>query len=135
MLAPPIRLDPTGEATAANLTVRVGTGYAEIALDGDGKATLDAGGSGSVVTVTAPGAVEQGLTIVGSGSDHQNIDSGVQLKKGATGALVQNNVLLGNLYGIDIHGARDAIVRSNVIEGRQDRRMNDRGNDRGDRRL
>ena len=37
-------------------------------------------------------------------------------------------MLLGNLYGVDIHGAKDSIVRGNRIEGRQDRRMNDRGN-------
>ena len=42
--------------------------------------------------------------------------------------MVEDNVLLGNLYGIDIHGAKDSIVRGNRIEGRQDQRMNDRGN-------
>ncbi len=99
-----------------------------VTLDGGGKATLDGGGQGSVVTVIASDVVVQGLTIVGSGSNHQNIDSGVQLKKGATRALVQNNTLLGNLYGIDIHGARDSMVRANYIEGRQDQRMNERGN-------
>jgi nitrous oxidase accessory protein len=121
-------------APGDTLTLRPGA-YAEtvvldkpVTLDGQGHATLDGGGQGSVVTVTAPGVVVQGLTIVGSGSDHETIDSGVQLKEGATGAIVRDNVLLGNLYGIDIHGARDALVAGNRIEGRQDRRMNDRGN-------
>jgi len=41
---------------------------------------------------------------------------------------VENNVLIGNLYGVDIHGAKDALVKGNRIEGRQDRRMNARGN-------
>ncbi|MFD3191485.1 nitrous oxide reductase family maturation protein NosD [Sedimentitalea sp. HM32M-2] len=116
------------------LRLRPGT-YAEtvvldkaVTLDGGGAATLDGGGQGSVVTVIAPDVVVQGLTIVGSGSNHQNIDSGVQLRKGATGAVVRDNVLLGNLYGVDIHGARDALVIGNRIEGRLDRRMNDRGN-------
>ncbi|SFU20196.1 nitrous oxide reductase family maturation protein NosD [Sedimentitalea nanhaiensis] len=99
-----------------------------VTLDGGGVATLDGGGQGSVVTITAPNAVVQGLTIVGSGSDHESIDSGVQLLKGATGAVVRDNHLIGNLYGVDIHGAHDALVIDNRIDGRQDRRMNDRGN-------
>ena len=36
--------------------------------------------------------------------------------------------ILGNLYGVDIHGADDSVVRNNMIRGRQDRRMNGRGN-------
>jgi nitrous oxidase accessory protein len=35
---------------------------------------------------------------------------------------------LGNLYGVDIHGARDSLVQGNRIEGRLDRHMNIRGN-------
>ena len=48
-----------------------------------------------------------------------------KLTKTAQAPVVEDNVLLGNLYGIDIHGAKDSIVRRNRIEGRQDRRMND----------
>jgi len=99
-----------------------------ITLDGRGKATVDAGGAGSVITVTGADITVRGLTIVGSGSDHEGIDSGVQLTKTARRALVEHNRILGNLYGVDIHGADDSIVRGNLIEGRTDRRMNDRGN-------
>ena len=99
-----------------------------ITLDGRDKATVDAGGAGSVITVTGADITVRGLTIVGSGSDHEGIDSGVQLTKTARRALVEHNRILGNLYGVDIHGADDSIVRGNLIEGRTDRRMNDRGN-------
>src|SRR6056297_1056528 len=99
-----------------------------ITLDGRGKATVDAGGAGSVITVTGADITVRGLTIVGSGSDHEGIDSGVQLTKTARRAVIEHNRILGNLYGVDIHGADDSIVRGNTIEGRQDRRMNDRGN-------
>ncbi len=116
------------------LRLRPGT-YAEtvlldkpVTLDGGGRARLDGGGQGSVVTITAPGTVVRGLIITGSGSDHESIDSGVRLLKGATGAVVRDNHLIGNLYGVDIHGARDALVADNRIDGRRDRRMNDRGN-------
>lgn len=99
-----------------------------LTLDGLGQAVLDGGGTGSVVTIIGEGAVVRGLTITGSGSDHGNIDSGVQLKVPSKNALVEGNRLIGNLYGVDAHGTVDSTVRNNIIEGRQDRRMNDRGN-------
>lgn len=99
-----------------------------ITLDGQGEAAIDGGGQGSVITVTGDDITVRGLTITGSGSDHQTIDSGVQLTKTARRAVIEDNRILGNLYGVDVHGADDSIVRGNIIRGRQDRRMNDRGN-------
>ncbi|WBU55220.1 nitrous oxide reductase family maturation protein NosD [Paracoccus sp. SCSIO 75233] len=99
-----------------------------LTLQGQDGAKIDGAGTGSVITVDAADVVVRGLTITGSGDDHEAIDSGVQLTRAARGAVVENNVIRGNLYGIDIHGARNAVARGNVIEGRQDRRMNDRGN-------
>src|SRR6056297_3602246 len=99
-----------------------------ITLDGQGEAAIDAGGQGSVITVTGDNITVRGLTITGSGSDHQTIDSGVQLTKTARRGVIEDNRILGNLYGVDVRGADDSIVRGNIIRGRQDRRMNDRGN-------
>ena len=99
-----------------------------ITLDGGGVASINGGGRGSVITITAAGAVVRGLTITGSGDDHETIDSGVQLTQAATGAAVENNILLGNLYGIDIHGAKEARVSGNRIEGHKTGPMNRRGN-------
>src|SRR6056297_1055639 len=82
-----------------------------ITLDGRGSATIDADGQGSVITVTGEGITVRGLTIVGSGSDHQTIDSGVQLTKTARRAVIEENRIIGNLYGVDIHGADNSIVR------------------------
>ncbi len=99
-----------------------------LTLEGGGEAVVDGGGSGSVITVAAPDVTIRGLVIQGSGSSHETIDSGVSLGKKAQRAVVENNRLLGNLHGIDIHGAKDALVANNIIEGRQDHRVNDRGN-------
>ncbi|WP_425045697.1 nitrous oxide reductase family maturation protein NosD [Primorskyibacter sp. S87] len=99
-----------------------------VTIDGQGQATIDGLGSGSVITVTGPGVILRGLTVIGSGSDHENIDSGIKLTKSAVAPIVENNVLLGNLYGVDVHGAKDSLVKGNRIEGRQDRHMNARGN-------
>ena len=99
-----------------------------VTLDGGGAATIDGQGNGSVITVTGDNVTVQGLTVVGSWSEHDGIDSGIQLLKTADAPIVRDNVLLGNLYGIDVHGADDAVVSNNRIEGRQDRHMNARGN-------
>ncbi len=91
-------------------------------------AVIEGDGTGSVITIDGPGVTVQGCLIRGSGSSHETIDSGVQLTKLATGAQVLDNRLEGNLYGIDIHGARDSLAARNVIIGRRDQRMNARGN-------
>lgn len=99
-----------------------------LTLDGRGEAVIDAGGQGSVVTVDAPDVIVRGLELTGSGSSHETIDSGVQLTRAATRARIEDNRLTGNLYGVDVHGARDSLVQGNTIVGRRDHRMNDRGN-------
>jgi len=99
-----------------------------ITLDGRGAASIDGGGQGSVITIVGPDITVRGLEILGSGSDHQGIDSGIRVLRPATRVLIEDNRLVGNLHGVDVHGATDTTVRNNVILGRQDRRMNDRGN-------
>ncbi|MEE4187931.1 MAG: NosD domain-containing protein, partial [Roseobacter sp.] len=91
-------------------------------------AEIDGGGEGSVITVDGPDVEITGLRIVGSGTNHETIDSGVKLTEKATNARVIGNHLEGNLHGVDIHGARDALVAQNTIVGSLDARMNDRGN-------
>ena len=91
-------------------------------------ALIEGPGTGSVLLITAENVKISGCKITGSGNDHQEIDSGIRLLKGADGARVTDNQLTGNLYGVDIHGAKKVLVAGNVIEGRQDHRMNDRGN-------
>lgn len=97
-------------------------------LQGEAGTIIDGQGRGSVITVTGPDVSVTGVTVIGSGSNHETIDSGIKLTEGATRAEIRGNTLLGNLYGVDIHGAADAVIAGNRIEGRTDRRMNDRGN-------
>ena len=121
-------------ATGDTLVLSPGT-YSEtltleraVTLDGQGQATIDGQGQGSVITITGSGITVTGLTIIGSGSAHEEIDSGVKLTKTARDAQVTDNRLLGDLYGVDVHGGRDTLVARNVIEGRRDKQMNARGN-------
>lgn len=99
-----------------------------LTLTGMEGAVIDGGGQGSVVTIDAPDVTVQGLTIVNSGRVHEPIDAGVSLTRNALNARVLDNSLENNLVGIDIHGARDALVKGNRIEGLRLARMNERGN-------
>ena len=99
-----------------------------VTLDGRGAALIEGDGTGSVVTASGTDITLRGLEIRGSGSSHGTIDAGVQLGKDAARITVEGNRIIGNLHGVDVHGARDSIVRGNTIVGRRDGRMNDRGN-------
>jgi nitrous oxidase accessory protein len=99
-----------------------------LVLDGQGDAHIEGNEIGSVIVVNAPDVIVRGIKVTGSGSDGQNRDSGIVTAQSADRALIENNVLLGNLVGIDVHGTKDAVVRTNKIEGRLDHRMNERGN-------
>lgn len=98
-----------------------------LTLIGD-NTTIDGGGVGSVITVNVPDVTIEGLTVIGSGSAGGGLDAGITLTKTAERAVVRGNTLLGNLVGVDVHGAKNSLVTGNIIEGRQDHRMNARGN-------
>jgi nitrous oxidase accessory protein len=99
-----------------------------LTLEGGGQAAVVGDGTGSVITVTATDVTLRGLEIRGSGRDHAAVDAGIKLTRTARGALVEGNLIDDNHVGVHVFGARDSIVRGNVILGRQDHRMNDRGN-------
>lgn len=99
-----------------------------ITLAGAPGAVLAGGGRGSVVTVTAPGVRIEGLTIRGSGVDVPAMDSGVLATEAASRLAVVGNRLDGNLFGVYLHGAEDSLVARNVIRGRADLRLAERGN-------
>ncbi len=99
-----------------------------LTLQGDGTATLDGQGQGTVITIIADDVLLKGLHVTHSGKLNQNIDAGIKITKGADRAQIIGNRLTDNMHGIDVHGGLDTLVRNNVIEGRQNPRMNERGN-------
>jgi nitrous oxidase accessory protein len=99
-----------------------------LTLDGQGAAVIDGGGTGTVITIAADDAVLRGLVVRGSGHSHETLDAGIKLGRKISGNLIEGNRLEDNLHGIDVHGAKDTVVRGNTIIGRQDARMAARGN-------
>jgi nitrous oxidase accessory protein len=99
-----------------------------VVLAGLPGATLDGGGAGNVITVTVPDVTIRGLTIRGSGRDLQAMNSGIFLEKTAERAVVENNRLEGNLFGIYVHGAAGSRVERNVVEGLRGGSRSETGN-------
>lgn len=98
-----------------------------LVLIGEPGAALLGSGDGSVVTVTAPDVRIEGLTISGSGTDLPGMDSAVLLRRTALRARVRDNRIVGNLFGVYIHGAAGSVVEGNRISGRTDLRPSESG--------
>ncbi|ACA17283.1 periplasmic copper-binding [Methylobacterium sp. 4-46] len=99
-----------------------------LAIEGEPGTMIEGDGAGSVITVTSPGVSLRGLEVRGSGTNLERMDSGVFLTKEAKGARVERNRIQGNLFGVYVHGAEDALVRHNTIVGLRDGRLAEAGN-------
>jgi nitrous oxidase accessory protein len=56
------------------------------------------------------------------------MDAGVFVEKSAAGAIVEDNRIEDNLYGVYLHGAENAVARKNEIVGIDVGRVNEAGN-------
>ncbi|WP_416798952.1 nitrous oxide reductase family maturation protein NosD [Ciceribacter azotifigens] len=99
-----------------------------LTLAGEEGAVIAGSGSGSVISVTAENVIVRNLSINGSGRNIAALDSGVFVAQTATGAVVEDNELTGNLFGIYLHGARDSVARGNHIVGIEEGRVSEAGN-------
>ncbi|OSQ36031.1 nitrous oxide reductase family maturation protein NosD [Thalassospira mesophila] len=115
VLAPGIHAGPIIIAHAIDLA-----GMPGAVIKGDGK--------GTVVTIDAPDVTVQGITVTGSGLTLATQDSGIFVTPNGDRAVVEHNHIDDNLIGIYLSGPDDAVVRDNDVTGRQDLRVNERGN-------
>ena len=99
-----------------------------LTIRGPETAAVEGGGTGTVITISAPDVVLEGFTVSGSGSRNEDLDAGVKILKGADRVRVEGLRLIDNMHGIDVHGGRDAQIIGNRITGRQNLHMNERGN-------
>src|SRR3954463_2751166 len=76
-----------------------------IVLQGTPGAVIQGNGTGSVVTVLAAEAAVMGLEVRGSGRDLEAMDAGIFVERTAARAVVADNRLENNLYGVYLHGA------------------------------
>jgi nitrous oxidase accessory protein len=85
-------------------------------IEGGGRVTIDAAGHGTVVRIEASGVVLRGLRLVGSGSNNDAVDAGVQIA--GSGNVVEGNSIEDCLFGIDLAQSNDNLVRRNRIHSK-----------------
>ncbi len=84
-----------------------------LTLQGGGKAVIDGGDKGTVLTVHTSGATVRGLVLTGSGASVDAMDSGIVVDGDAN--RVEENVVEDALFGIQVHqGNRNRIERNRV---------------------
>ena len=102
--------------------------HKRLTVRGEPGAVLEGPGRGSVITLTAPEVHIEALTIRGSGTDVPAMDSGILVTQAAPRAVIVDNELDRNLFGVYLHGAADSLVQGNRIRGRPDLRRSEAGN-------
>lgn len=98
-----------------------------LTLEGRPGAVVDGDGTGTVIRITAPGVTVRGLVVRNSGIRQEDIDSGIFADRGADGAVIEDDRVENCLFGVALRGARDAVARRDVVHGRSDLRVNERG--------
>lgn len=88
-----------------------------LTIEGGGAVTIDAGGKGTVILLDTDGAVISGLHLVNSGSSHNDIDSGIQVRGKYN--VIKDNVIDDTLFGIDLQQSENNIVKRNRISSKK----------------
>ncbi|MCU7836981.1 MAG: nitrous oxide reductase family maturation protein NosD [gamma proteobacterium symbiont of Taylorina sp.] len=84
-----------------------------ITIDGRGQVTVDAERYGSVITIEANNTTLRGLHITNSGESFDKTHAGITIK--ADNTLIENNIIDNTLFGINVLGSNDNIIRNNSI--------------------
>jgi len=87
-----------------------------LTLTGIDRPIIDAQNSGTIIAITAPDTVVRGFTLRNSGIKLIGEDAGVNV--GAPGAIVEDNHIEDVLFGIYVHSGPGAVLRGNVIDGK-----------------
>jgi nitrous oxidase accessory protein len=87
-----------------------------LTIDGRGQVTIDAGGHGTVLLLDTDGATIKNLHLTGSGSSHDDIDAGVQVRGNFN--VVKDNRIDDCLFGIDLQQSSNNLVKHNRISSK-----------------
>jgi nitrous oxidase accessory protein len=85
-------------------------------IDGAEQVTIDGGGTGTLIVLATDGATLKGLRLRNSGSSHNDLDSGVQVRGRFN--VIRDNTIEDCLFGVDLQQSRNNIVRHNRISSK-----------------
>ncbi|MCF6282342.1 MAG: nitrous oxide reductase family maturation protein NosD [Candidatus Polarisedimenticolaceae bacterium] len=97
-------------------------------LTGQKGAIIDAQGVGSAITIQADNVTINKLFIRHWGDNLTTLDAGIFITKSANAAVINQNRLYGDSFGIWVDAAPDVKVTNNQIQGNNTIRSQDRGN-------
>ncbi|HSJ50645.1 MAG TPA: NosD domain-containing protein [Actinomycetota bacterium] len=101
--------------------------HVPVALHGMDRPVIQGDGTGSVVTVTAPGVVLSGLLVRGSAPGPVGGPAGVRVEAEADGAVIRDVIVEDSYAGIAVYGARGVRLLENTIRGRVAAEVGDEG--------
>ena len=84
-----------------------------LTIDGQGQVTIDAGGKATVVYIETDGATLKNLHLTNSGTSHNDLDSGVQVRGNFN--VIKDCIIENCLFGIDLQQSEHNIIRRNKI--------------------
>ncbi|MGE5515661.1 MAG: nitrous oxide reductase family maturation protein NosD [Bacteroidota bacterium] len=87
-----------------------------VVLDGGGQVTIDGGGQGTILVVRTDNATVRNLHLVGTGSDHNAEDAGIQVR--GNNNVVKDNRIEDALFGIDLQKSYFNVIRRNHISSK-----------------
>jgi len=96
-----------------------------VVLVGQGSPHVIGTGEGDVIEIRADDVELSGFTISGSGSRMMSSNAGINIL-GAR-ARIRDNLVVDNLFGVYLRGAREALVEGNTIRGRAEVDLGRRG--------
>ncbi|MBI1422315.1 MAG: nitrous oxide reductase family maturation protein NosD [Gammaproteobacteria bacterium] len=99
-----------------------------LSLQGEPGAVLDGGGQGDVLRIQAAGVQVSGLHLLGSGRNLTDMNAVIFIEHGARSAVIQDNQLDSDAFGIWVDKGRDVRILGNHIHGNPRIRSQDRGN-------
>ncbi len=97
-----------------------------VRLLGANSPVIDAGGTGTPLTVAAPDVEVRGITICNSGSDLTAFDAGIMIT--APGATIRDCIVENDAFGVCVRGVSGSRIERNEIFGAKELPSAKRGN-------
>ncbi len=99
-----------------------------VILSGKPGVTVDGGGTGDALRISAAGVTIRNLNIENWGDDLTEQNAGIYGQEGADNIVVENNTLQGDGFGVYLERIDGGLIAGNRVKGNSDLRSADRGN-------
>ncbi|TAK48173.1 MAG: nitrous oxide reductase family maturation protein NosD [Xanthobacteraceae bacterium] len=96
-----------------------------LTLDGRGEVTLENDGNGTVLAIEGAGITVQGMTLKGSGAQHEQLDAAIRAR--GRFLIIKDNRIENCLFGIDFQQTHNSVIRRNTISSLDDHVLPQKG--------